>query len=110
MSDKKKKKTLWAIIIGIILVLIVSILIYVIANKKENNNDLTDDSIVHFKVKDIKCLKDQEIDVEIELLDDSNFVAANFEYKYDTTNLEYINYEIGKTLENICDCNYKNAE
>lgn len=94
--NKKKKNgiSLGAIILFLIIVVAV-IVVCIKLNKKGNSGELSEQDVqANFRIKDIKCNKGQEINVEIELLNDSNFVAANFEYKYDSTNLEYLSYEV----------------
>ena len=95
MNKKKKEISLGAILLVIILVLVISIILF----KLINNTNYVEKNNAVFKIKDIKCLKGQEVNVEIELLNDSDFVAANFEYKYDGDSLEYINYKIGESLK-----------
>ncbi|MBP3831432.1 MAG: hypothetical protein ILA02_03565 [Clostridia bacterium] len=95
MNKKKKEIRLGTILLVIIMVLAISIILF----KLVNNTKYVEKNDVVFKIKDIKCLKGQEVNVEIELLNDSDFVAANFEYKYDGDSLEYINYEIGESLK-----------
>lgn len=105
--NKKKNGISLGVIILIIIIAVVIIFICKKSNKDEkinteNNIELSSseqDASANFKIKDIKCNKGQEINVEIELLNDCNFVAANFEYKYDANNLEYINYETGNSLK-----------
>ncbi len=95
MKKTKKGISLGYIILGIIIILCISIPVYRIIKQKQgsviNNAD--------FKIENIKCSKGQEITVEIELLNNSDFVAANFEYKYDSSSLEYISYEIGNSIK-----------
>lgn len=95
MNKKKKEISLGTILLVIIMVLAISIILF----KLVNNTKYVEKNDVVFKIKDIKCLKGQEVNVEIELLNESDFVAANFEYKYDGDSLEYINYEIGESLK-----------
>lgn len=103
-NTEKKGISLGYIVLGIILILAIILSINKIINKKEetitnNGESFINDSSTNFKVRDIKCQKGQEITVEIELLNDSDFVAANFEYKYDSNSLEYVNYEVGDSLK-----------
>ena len=95
MNKKKKEISLGTILLVIIMVLAISIILF----KLVNNTKYVEKNDVVFKIKDIKCLKGQEVNIEIELLNDSDFVAANFEYKYDGDSLEYINYKIGESLK-----------
>lgn len=106
MNKKKNGISLGVIllIIAIIVILVVgfkSLHLEKIINSNNNENKSNSEQITdaNFKIKDIKCVKGQEINVEIELLNNSDFVAANFEYKYDSTNLEYINYEVGDSIK-----------
>lgn len=106
MSQKKNGVSLGAILL-LIAIIVIIIFVFKSLHKEEkinsNNNENMSNSEqtidANFKVKDIKCSKGQEIKVEIELLNDSDFVAANFEYKYDSKNLEYINYEVGDSIK-----------
>ena len=94
MKKTKKGIILGLIILGII-ILCISIPVYNTIKQKQESAINT----ASFKIKNINCSKGEEINVEIELLNDSDFVAANFEYKYDGTNLEYNNYEVGDSLK-----------
>ena len=90
--------------IGITMIILIAIIItiyFVCINKNKKQTSIEDiQSEVGIRVKNIECLKGEEINVEIELQDDSNFVAANFEYIYDNSSLEYIGYEIGDSIAN----------
>lgn len=106
MKRVKKEFRLCYLVLGIILIISVIMLAFNMINNKEkkkmninNNENIVSESRANFKIKDINCNKGQEINIEIELLNDSDFVAANFEYKYDGDSLEYINYEIGESLK-----------
>lgn len=99
MNKVKKEFRLWYLVLGIILIISAIILVINIASKKELNKNGVSKSYANFKIQNIKVTKGQEVNVEIEVLNDSDFVAANFEYKYDGDSLEYINYEIGESLK-----------
>ena len=100
MNKVKKEFRLFYLVLGIIIIISVIMLAINIANKRKlNNKNGISESYANFKIQDIKVTKGQEINIEIELLNDSDFVAANFEYKYDGDSLEYINYEIGESLK-----------
>ena len=100
---KRRRGISLSVIILILIIIITAIFLIKRINKKEikdsNNNISTSENSTNFKIKDIKCKSGEEICVEIELLNDSDFVAANFEYKYDSNALEYINYEIGDSIK-----------
>jgi len=106
--NKKKNGISLGFIILIIIIIIATVFLLKKINPKVKVNSSNNETLssekqtadANFKVKDIKCLAGQEIDVEVELLNDCEFVAANFEYKYDSTNLEYINYEVGDSIKN----------
>ena len=105
--NKRKSGISLGVIILLLIIAVVALFIYKKLNTNEiinskNNPEISNSSkdlVANFKIKDIKCNKGQEINIEIELLNDSDFVAANFEYKYDGDSLEYINYEIGESLK-----------
>ena len=99
MNKVKKEFRLCYLVLGIILIISAIILVINIASKKELNKNGVSKSYANFKIHNIKVTKGKEVNVEIELLNDSDFVAANFEYKYDGDSLEYINYEIGESLK-----------
>lgn len=100
MNKVKKEFRLFYLVLGIIIIISVIMLAINIANKRKlNNKNGISESYANFKIQDIKVTKGQEINIEIELLNDSDFVAANFEYKYDGDSLEYINYKIGESLK-----------
>ena len=106
MKKNKKGISLGVIILGIIVIIVTIFLIKKIMLKEkvnsENNESISNSEQVTdaiFKVNDIKSSKGKEITVEIELLNNSDFVAANFEYRYDSSSLEYISYEIGNSLK-----------
>ena len=106
--NKRKSGISLGVIILLLIIAVVALFIYKKLNTNEiinskNNPEISNSSkdlVANFKIKDINCNKGQEINIEIELLNDSDFVAANFEYKYDGDSLEYINYEIGDSLKN----------
>lgn len=105
--NKRKSGISLGVIILLLIIAVVALFIYKKLNTNEiinskNNPEISNSSkdlVANFKIKDINCNKGQEINIEIELLNDSDFVAANFEYKYDGDSLEYINYEIGESLK-----------
>lgn len=80
--------------------IIVIIILLIIAITSIYNNNLEKESTVKFKVSDITCKPGEEITVNIDMLDDSNFVAGNFELTYDKETMECIQYEKGEILEN----------
>ena len=104
---RKKPRINLGVVILILIIVITIIFIINKVNKKEKNVNINAENIssdennqnANFKVKDIKCKNGDEISIEIELLNDSEFVAANFEYKYDSKALEYINYELGDSIK-----------
>ena len=123
MSKTKKEFNIIYLILGLIIVLAISLFAFKMINRNnsatennnstnninnttnansntKNNNASTNEANLNFKIKDIKCSKGQEITVEVEMLNDSDFVAANFEYNYDSDSLEYIDYKVGNSLEN----------
>lgn len=63
-------------------------------------NYIKNENILKFKVSDVTCKPGEEITIHIEMLEDSNFVAGNFELTYDKEKMECINYEKGEILEN----------
>ena len=97
MNKKKNGVSLGAILLLIIMIVIIVFAIKSIHKNKDNNDN--SEQIANFRINNIKCTKGQEITVEIELLNNSDFVAGNFEYKYDSTCLEYLNYEIGDSIK-----------
>lgn len=114
MNNKKKGISLITLLlVATVIIAIIVIAINILKPKEnnasniivENNSDSRSQSEIidfdgtAFRVKDIKAKRGDEIEVEIDLLNESNFVAANFEYKYDGSSLEYINYKIGDTIK-----------
>lgn len=99
MNKKKNGVSLGAILLLIIIIVIIVFAIKSIHKNGNQDNNGNSEKIANFRISNIKCTKGQEITVEIELLNNSNFVAGNFEYKYDSTCLEYLNYEIGDSIK-----------
>lgn len=69
-------------------------------NKPSTNEDNSNAKGIAFEINNIKCSKEEEIEVAINLDNETDFVAANFEMPYDGKNMEYVNYKIGNSLEN----------
>ena len=109
MSVGKNKKGIPIILIVITIIIIAAILIISITLTKgkdnQSENSIKDDNTVNavetsFRINNIICKNGDEISVEIEQLDDSDYVAANFEYIYDSNSLEYNSYEVGDSFSN----------
>ena len=96
----KNKGISLGIIFLIIIIIILAVFVFKNIKLGKNESSTNFESIANFNVKDIKCKLGQEINIELELLNDCDFVAANFEYKYDSKNLEYINYVVGDSIKN----------
>ena len=112
MEKKKKLLLLFALIVFI--VVIIGIIIKISNNKKINQiesenliiqeaENIEKEPVIsegtRFKVSDLECFLGEEVIVEINMLDDASFVAANFDFIFDD-NLEYLGYEKGEILEN----------
>ena len=108
MNEKKKSNVFYIIIVLLIIIFIG--LAFWKSNYKNNKNNKEDDKKeqeevvaikdgVNIRINDIKCSKGDEISVEVQMLNDSDFVAANFEYIYDKDSLEYVSYEVGDSLQ-----------
>lgn len=112
MKDRNKGINLW-LILSILIVIIVAIVLIIKLTHKDKksvqiNNTIYEEEIVptekfgeaQFKVENITTEKGQEFEIEIELLNTENFVAANFEYNYDSSKIEYVSYKVGDALKN----------
>lgn len=87
-----------SITIRIFPIIIISVIIAVIFNCKTRQSTIDND--VTFEVDDIVVSSGEEVTINIKMLKDLEFVAANFELSYDSTQMEYIKYEKGTVLEN----------
>lgn len=96
----KNKGISLGIIFLIIIIIILAVFVFKNIKLGKNESSSSSKQTANFRVKDIKCKPGQELNVEIELLNDCDFVAANFEYKYDSKSLEYINYVVGDSIKN----------
>lgn len=98
------KKLRIIIVLAIIAIIICAAIICSKQLKNRKNIDekaspIVAENATNFKVLDITCENGDEAEIKIELTNDSNFVAANFEFEYDEDYLEYIGYEVGKPFE-----------
>lgn len=98
-KNTKKAKKIIILAIVVIGIIILGISISMRKNKTTNTEQTIEADKINFKIKDVECSKGEEINIEVELLNNSEFVAANFEYEYDSSSLEYISYEIGDSLK-----------
>lgn len=93
-----KNKYVKILIIAIILI----IALVVICIKKQKENPI-DDAIVRktakFEISDIIAESGDEIIINIKMLEDSDFVAANFELLYDSKQMQYVKHEEGDILK-----------
>lgn len=89
---RKEVKIRISTIVIIALLMIGIVVIY--KNYIENEN------MLKFKVSDVTGSPGEEITIHIEMLEDSDFVAGNFELTYDKEKMECIHYEKGEILEN----------
>jgi hypothetical protein len=115
MSNKKIEIKLVYVIAIIIAIFVIIFIVHKVNNKDSdstpvNKQEIETASNTKFKVKDVEIGKGEEVAIEIDLLNTSNFVAANFEYQYDKDNLEYVSYEKGETAENAAMLMINNVE
>lgn len=101
---KNKSITIPIIPIIIFIIIVFAALIGMKGIKKQEiNTDKQNLTIVAkgvtFEVNDVVANLNDEITISIKMLEDSNFVAANFELLYDSSQMQYINYEEGEILE-----------
>lgn len=95
------------VIIGLIIFILLVIAAAFQWNKIKNNmEDKLEEStiedsneITKFKVDSVNGKENGQIEVSIELLNDSNFVAANFEFEYDGTSIAYEGYVLQNSVE-----------
>lgn len=80
-----------------VILLIIAIVIGISFIKKQNNSAV--DKTAEFKVSDITAKAGDKITISIKMLEDSNFVAGNFEFSYDSSKIEYVKYEEGDILK-----------
>ena len=112
MKEKNKGINIWLVLLIIVIIIIALTLIIKLAHKEDNNtrtnNTIHEEEITtteefgeaQFKVENVSTEKGQEFEIEIDLSNTQDFVAANFEYDYDASKLEYIGYEVGDSLKN----------
>ena len=103
MESKAIRITLMPIII---LIAIIVIIFSVIKNSKkenlneENVNEENTKEEITFEVEDVSTKAGEEVTIKIRMLEDSNFVAANFELLYDDTKLHFVKYKKEEILKN----------
>lgn len=103
MENKSIRMPLMPIIILIIIIVIV---IGLINNSQKENvngqdtNKLNEKAKVTFEVEDMFSKAGEEITIKIRMLEDSNFVAANFELLYDDTKMQFVKYKKEEILNN----------
>ena len=88
--------------IVVIITIIVVIVICINFVKKQEENIGEDTSVnmtTKFEISDITAKSGDEITINIKMLEDSIFVAGNFELLYDSKKLEYVEYEEGDILK-----------
>lgn len=81
----------------VVVLLIVAIIIGISFIKKQNNSAV--EKTAEFKVSDITAKAGEKITISIKMLENSNFVAGNFEFTYDSSKMEYVKYEEGNILK-----------
>ena len=86
-----RKKIIIRLIIILLAVIAVLCLVMHFANKQQK---------AKFEVSDVIGNAGEEITITVKLLEDFNFVAANFEFLYDSSKMEYIKYEETEILKN----------
>lgn len=87
-----------SITMPLFLIIIIIIIAAMILNYKKQQ-EKTDNDVI-FEVTDIIAASGEEVTINIKMLKDLDFVAANFELLYDSSVMEYIKHEKGCVLEN----------
>ncbi len=101
MAKNKKGIRLTSLILILLIILAIIFATIKVLNKQDKQIiNAKAGANTHLVIKDIKASAGQEINIEVNLQNDSNFVAANFEYIYDSTNLEYVDYKAGDSINN----------
>ena len=101
-----KNKNILNLVITIILVIIVMVIIKKISVNENNKTEKNETKIeefketTQFKVSSITCKPGNEVDIDIEMINDSDFVAANFELLYDKSKMEYMEYNKQEIMNN----------
>lgn len=67
--------------------------------EEKNGNSRVQKEKVLFKVNEINCKKDDIIEVKVELQEKIECVAANFDFSYDLSTMQYEGYEVGESLQ-----------
>lgn len=88
-------------IVAIILIIVAVVICINVVRKQEENtgDDAIGNKTAEFEISDIIAKSGEEITINIKMLEDSSFVAANFELLYDSKQLEYVEYEEGDILK-----------
>lgn len=93
----KNKKIILITIVFILLTVAIACIFGIskqpIKTNKDNENKVT------FEVNNLIANSGEEITITIKMLEDSNFVAANFELLYDREKMEYVKNEKGAIFE-----------
>ena len=81
-----------------ILLILILIIIALIILKKIKNNKILNSNALRVSVNNVECNSGDEIEIKIEILDDSNYVAADFKYEY-TEEMEFLDYTKEEVLD-----------